>query len=76
MSAQLADQTRYEKPEPVFTKFLKANPDLSESNLRYQIRCRHANGLSNAGALVKVGKAWWIFPSKYYAWLSDRAFQA
>jgi len=62
-----------EKPVPVFTTFRELNPEFRETVLRYQIRCRHDNGLADSGSLVKVGHAWWIFQTRYFSWLADKA---
>ena len=40
---------------PIFPDFLIANPQFTEHQMRYQIRCRNENGLAESGALIKIG---------------------
>ncbi len=44
-------------------------PDLTRNKLQWAIRHRENNGLSDSGALARLGRDWFINPAKFLDWM-------
>ena len=65
-----------EADKPYYSDLIKPEdltrdrPDLfSNAKMKWLIRQRHLNGLSDAGAVIKCGRTILIVRSKFYEWL-------
>ncbi len=60
-------------PSPVvrLSEFPKAYPEtrLTVNALRWQVFNEAHNGLRDAGAVVRVGRAVYLDPDRYFAWM-------
>jgi len=50
-------------------KFVEDNPDLlTESRLRWMVKIRRKNGLSETGAILKISRKIYIHKPKFLKW--------
>jgi hypothetical protein len=66
----------HEVDEPCYSDLIKPEdlvrerPDLfSDAKMKWLVRQRHQNGLSDAAAIVKCGRTVLVVRSKFYEWL-------
>jgi len=51
--------------------FVKDNPQFSQSQIKYLIRQRFVNGLSDFNAIQKIGRRLYINENRFTAWLEQ-----
>jgi hypothetical protein len=54
-------------------QFSEKHPAFPQSGLRYRIFFADENGLTESGALVRVGRRIYIDESKFFAWVTGES---